>query len=82
MDKGQDFPLAAGSVIKQIPKPDTLFSSSRRLRSIEKIERAHHGIQHVLVAERAWGQEVDGSSPHRFHRHRNVAMSSHEDDRI
>src|ERR1700722_11478492 len=44
------------------------------------IERAHHGIQHVLVAKRLW-EEVDGSSLHRFHRHRNVAMAGHEDDR-
>src|SRR5215213_1109988 len=44
------------------------------------IESTGYSIQHVLVAERL-GQEVDGSGFHSLHRHRNVAMPSHKDDR-
>jgi hypothetical protein len=44
------------------------------------LERPDHGIQDILVAER-FGQEVDGSSLHRLDRHRDVAVTRHEDDR-
>ena len=39
-----------------------------------------HGVEHVLVAERL-GQEVDGAGLHGAHRHRDVAVAGHEDDR-
>src|SRR5882762_637288 len=37
-------------------------------------------MEHLLMAERL-GQEVDCSGLHRLDRHRNIAMTRHEDDR-
>src|SRR5262249_47331998 len=39
-----------------------------------------NGIEEVLIAERL-GQELDGPSFHRLHRHRDVAVTGDEDDR-
>src|SRR5271168_1828127 len=44
------------------------------------LERLSHSIQYVLVPE-GLGQEINGSGFHRLDRHRDVAMTRHEDDR-
>src|SRR3974390_3606068 len=38
------------------------------------------GVEQVLLAER-FGEELDGPSLHRLHRHRDVAVRRNEDDR-
>src|SRR5262249_49782122 len=49
------------------------------LRAIA-LEAKLNGIDEVLIAER-FGQELDGATLHRLHRHRNVAVSRNENDR-
>ncbi len=58
--------------------PPGILSSSRLCRS--RPIAVDNGVQHVLVAKRL-GQEVDRSGLHGPHRHRDVAVAGHEDDR-
>jgi hypothetical protein len=48
-----------------------------------RVERnaGDHRIEQRLVAHRL-GEKIDGARLHRLHRHRNITMSSQEDDRL
>src|SRR5215831_14597799 len=66
--------LARGQSLKMRPKIREL--PLGRSPSTVAPERGHHGIEHVLIAERL-DQEIHGSSLHGPDRHWNVAVGGH-----
>src|SRR5262245_28544422 len=76
-DEGHDFALPHGQRLES-----SADSSNRLIRITPfaiRLKGVRDGIQHVLIAE--WlRQKIDRTSLHCAHRHRDVAMASHEDD--